>query len=173
MASRASTIRSTEPNSLRTTRPSSAGSAANDGGEGDRGVVQPALLDDRDELIALDEGHVAREHEHLLDATRQLVQRRAHGVPGAARDVLQGEPAAPPDDVADRLGRGRVDDDRRRRPAVGAIELRRRLVPRVEDVGEHRPAAQRVEDLGRPRAHARAESRRKDDRRRPAGRLGT
>ena len=53
------------------------------------------------------------------------------------------------------------------------------LPPEVEGVAPEaaeeatEEAAERVEDLGRPRAHAGAESRRKDDRCRPAGRLGT
>ena len=109
-----------------------------------------------------------------LDVLRERGERGADGVAGPARDVLEREPAAVADDVADGLGRGRVHDDRARRARARAVELGERAVPRVEDVGEHRPAAQRVQDLGRPRAHARAEARGEDDRRRPARRrLGT
>ena len=69
------------------------------------------------------------------------------------------------DGLADRLGRGRVDDQRAR--ARGRDR-------RIEHVVDHRPAAERVEHLGRGRLHARAEAGREDDRDRAAhGRAGT
>ena len=171
-ASRASTIRSTEPNSLRTTRPSSPGSAA----KTDASVIA-ASSSRRCSMIATswsaeDERHVARQDEDLLHAVSQVREGSAHGIARPARHVLEREAAALADDIPDRLGRGRVDDDRGRRAHARGVQLGRGFLPRVEDVREHRPAAQRVEDLGCSRVHARAKARGEDDRSRPARRLG-
>ena len=82
-----------------------------DRGERDRGVVEPALLDDRDELLADHERHVARQDEDLARVIRERGKRRADGVAGPARDVLERE-----------IGRGRR---RRREPPRSRASTRR------------------------------------------------
>ena len=59
-----------------------------------------------------------------VDVVGELGERRAHRVAGPARDVLEREPAAVADDLADGLGRRRVDDDRAPAARRAAVELR-------------------------------------------------
>ena len=155
VASLSSTIRSTVPPSLRTTRPRPVGIQGVDGDQRDRRVVEAAQLEQRRQQVRLDERHVARQDEHLLDAVRQRLEGGAQGVARAARLVLE---ARCPRGPRPRRGRHRWPASRRRR-AVRPVAPARR----VEHVVDHRPAADRVEDLGHPGLHARAEAGREDD----------
>ena len=118
VASLASTMRSTVPNSPRTTRPSSAGSAENTlaramAASSARRASSTASMSE-----PVTSGHVARQDEDLGRVGRDALEGDAHGVAGPGGRRLEGERRPIGERGGDRLDRGRVDDDRRgaRRP---------------------------------------------------------
>ena len=143
VASLRSTIRSTVPASSRTTRPSSAGSIGVDGDEGDRGLVEAALLEERLEVDAGRAAATSPVRTRISSTSSGTAARAARDrVAGPARLGLEGEVDRVAEGVADGRGRPGLRDDER------AGVAGRPRGPGVEDVGEHRPAAQRVEELG-------------------------
>ena len=135
-----------------------------DTGQGDRGVVLAARLEDRVEIRAGHERHVTGQHEDLGRLVRDDRERRAHRVTGPARLILESEDRAIGEDIDERGDGRREDHDR---AATGGAVLGAR--PGVEDVGQHRSTAQQVEDLGRPGPHPCAETGRQHD----GGRAGS
>ena len=71
-----------------------------DGGERDRGVIEPALLHDGKELVRAHERDVAGEHDDLLGIIGNGRERGTHRVAGPARHLLEREATAVGDDVA-------------------------------------------------------------------------
>ena len=161
VASLSSTIRSTVPPSLRTTRPRPVGSiastetraiaawssaaqprAARTGGRPATSGTSP----DRTRISSTPSGSAG---EGGARARRRCRAAR----PGAPRRRAPRRRRGPPRWPASRRRAGRVPVA----PDGG-----------VEHVLDHRPAADRVEDLGRRRLHPRAEAGREDDRDRPA-----
>ena len=165
VASLSSTIRSTVPPSLRTTRPRPVGSIASTETSAIAAWSMARASSSDGEQVRAHERHVTREDEDLRDLVVQHVEGGAQRVAGAARDVLERRVGALRDGVPDGLGRRRVDDERPRA---------RRRRGGIEHVVDHRAAADPVEHLGRGRAHARAEAGGEHDGDGPAhGRAGT
>ena len=159
VASLSSTIRSTVPPSLRTTRPRPVGSMASTETRAMAAWSSPRSSSSVESSPGL--------HQRARRPTRpgSPPPRRAapRGRPGArrrSRAARPGAPRRPRSATASRTASvaGRVDDDG---PAAG------RGGRRVEHVVDHRAPAHRVEDLGHRRLHARAEAGREDDRDRP------
>ena len=140
-----------------------------DARERDGRVVLATRLEDRVEVGAGHQRHVARQDEDL----GRLGRDRRRGPRGPRRPCRGACPGARTCRASAKtstigLDRRRVDDDRASgRGAIG------RALPGVEDVVEHRTAAQTVEDLGRRRAHPGPESGRQHDGDRAGRRGGT
>ena len=165
VASLSSTIRSTVPPSLRTTRPRPVGSRASTETRAIAAWSRPRSSSSEDSRSAWTSGTSPDSDEDLLDVVGELPERGAQRVAGAPRLVLERRVRPVLDRGPDGIGGLRVDDDG---PAV------RRAGGRVEHVVDHRPAADRVEDLRDPGLHARAQPGREDDgHRAPDRRPGT
>ena len=91
VASFASTIRSTVPNSPRTTRPSCGRVGGEDARERDRGVVLAARLEHGVEVGAGHERHVAVDDDDLGRDLGDRVEGGPDRVAGPARLLLEGE----------------------------------------------------------------------------------
>ena len=89
VASLSSTIRSTVPPSLRTTRPSPVGSTASTETRAIAAWSRPRSSSSVDSISALDERDVAREDEHLLDAVREHLEGGPQRVARAPGLVLE------------------------------------------------------------------------------------
>ena len=141
-----------------------------DARQGDRGVVHPALLEERSELGGEHERHVTRQDEDLGRVLDRR-QSRPHGIGGAVRCLLEGiRRAAGKARLAQLGGGGGIDDNRSGRFLV---VVSAGLGPRVEDIREHRPPAERVEDLRQTGVHPLPEARCKHDRGGASGRVGS
>ena len=169
VASFASTMRSTVPNSPRTTRPSSAGSAAK--------TLASAIA-------ASSWRRASRTASRSAPVTSGTSPDRTRTSAASAGTTASAAPTASTGPARLVLeGEGRPDRRRRRSTAATGGEKttigcrpRRpvgRAGPGVEDVGQHRPAAQRVEDLGDRGLHPGAEAGRQHDGDRAARRIGT
>ena len=120
------------------------GVVGHEGEDGRRGALTPVLLDERLEQLGREERRVAGEDEDVLDAVPHGVARRADGIAGAERLLLDRDAGVA--ELVAALGRG--DHDQRIRP-----ERARGL----EHPVDHPPPEDRVQVLRGRRAHARAE----------------
>ena len=120
-----------------------------DADEGHHRSAGPPQVDQLRQQIRVHQGHVAGEDEHLGHVRRRDRERGPDRVRRAQWRLLEGEVGAIGEDLGDRRGRRRVDDQR---PAMA------RVLRRVQHVGQHGAAAQLVEDLGLARLHARPET---------------
>ena len=115
LASLSSTIRSTVPPSLRTTRPRPVGSSASTATSEIAAWSMARASSRAASRSARTSGTSPETHEDLLRLIRQRRERRAEGVAGPERLVLERRVGPLRDGVAHGLGGGRVDDDRRER----------------------------------------------------------
>ena len=168
MASFASTIRSTVPNSPRTTRPRWAGSAAKTLASAIAASSWRRASSTASRSAPVTSGTSPDSTRISMASAGTTASAAPTASTGPPRLVLEREDRAVGEDVDDRPDRGREDDDR---VAAGRAVVRAR--PGVEDVGQHRATAQRVEDLGHGRPHPGAEPGRQHDRDRTGRRCGT
>ena len=168
VASFASTMRSTVPNSPRTTRPSSAGSAAK--------TLASAIA-------ASSWRRASRTASRSAPVTSGTSPDRTRTSVASAGTTASAAPTASPvprgsswrakvarsakTSITAATGGEKTTTGCRPADAVGGAG------PGVEHVGEHRPAAQRVEDLGDRGAHPGAEAGRQHDGDRAGRRIGT
>ncbi len=106
VASRASTIRSTVPNSLRTTRPRLGRIRGEDAGQRDRRIIFAAGMDDRLEVCPGHERDVAGQDQDLGCIGGHHGKRRVDRVARATRFVLERERGPVGEDIDQRGDRG-------------------------------------------------------------------